>query len=220
MTALYGYTVSFDKFLPEVMQFVPDVPEHVASNAIKNAAIDFCTRTYYWQYNCPLISVVNGKANYTPETPSGTKAVGIIVAYYDTNLLIPQPPDTLANIYRMGNWQTVQGSPQYITQSQKPEVILVPYPYQDRDDVLSIRVALAPTRDSNEIDVNIYENHLLTIANGAKAILYNTPGQPYFDKNSAKECEMRYRASVSDAKIAMNKGLTRTSNRAEFQRFV
>lgn len=220
MTAVYGFTVSFDKFLPEVLQFVPDVPEHVARNAIKNAAIEFCTKTYYWQYNAPSISVVAGKGNYAVETPADTKMVGIIVAYYDTNLLIPQSPDTLASIYRLGNWQQIQGSPQYITQIQKPEVVLVPYPFQDKSNVLNIRVALAPTRDSEEIDVNIYENHLLTIANGAKAILYNTPGQPYFDKTSAKECMMYFRSGIADARIAVNKGLTRTSNRAEFQRFV
>jgi hypothetical protein len=220
MTAVYGFTVGYDKFLPEVMQFMPDVPEHVAINAIRNAAIEFCTRTYYWQYNCPTITVTKGKANYVPQTPAETKVVGIIVAYYNTNLLVPQSPDTLASIYRLGNWQDIQGSPQYITQIQKPEVLLVPYPYEDKANVLNLRVALAPTRDSEEIDVNIYENHLLTIANGAKAILYGTPGQPYFDRVSAKDCQVMFRAGIADAKIAMNKGLTRTSNRAEFQRFV
>lgn len=220
MTALYGVTVSYDEFLPEVMQFCPDVAEHIAFNAIRNTCIDFCTRTYYWQINVPSISVVNGQANYVIQTPADTKLVGIISAYYDTNLLIPQPPDTLANIYRMGDWQQVQGSPQYYTQIIKPEIVLVPYPYEDRADILSIRAAIAPTRDSEEITSEIYENFLDVIANGARSILYGTPGQPYFDRTSAKECERVYRAGVSDTRIAMNKGLTRTSNRAEFQRFV
>lgn len=220
MTALYGVTVPYDEFLPEVMQFCPDVPEHIAINAIRNTCIDFCTKTYYWQINVAPISVVNGQANYVVPTPADTKLVGIISAYYDTNLLIPQPPDTLANIYRMGDWQQVQGSPQYFTQIIKPEIVLVPYPYEDQANILSIRAAIAPTRDSEEVTSELYENFLDEISNGARAILYGTPGQPYFDRVSAKDAERVYRAGVSNTRIAMNKGLTRTSNRAEFQRFV
>lgn len=220
MTALYGVTVPYDEFLPEVMQFCPDVAEHIAINAIRQTCIDFCTRTYYWQYTPADIDVVSGKANYVVPTPPETKLVGVIVAYYNTNLLVPQPPDTLANIYRLGNWQDIQGSPQYITQIIKPEVILVPYPFQNATAALSVRVAIAPTRDSSEITSEIYENFLEVIANGARAKLYGTPGQPYFDRQASMECQRIYRAGVSDARIAINKGLTRTSNRAEFQRFV
>jgi hypothetical protein len=220
MTALYGVTVSYDEFLPEVMQFCPDVPELVATNAIRNTCIDFCTRTYYWQITPAAIDVVNGQASYTIQTPPDTKLVGIMAAYYNTNLLIPQPIDTLANIYRMGDWQQVQGSPQYYTQIIKPEIRLVPYPYETVPGALTVRVAIAPTRDSSEISSEIYENFLGVIANGARSILYGTPGQPYFDRASAKDSDRIYRTGVSEARIAVNKGLTRTSNRAEFQRFV
>lgn len=220
MTALYGITVGFEEFLPEVTQFMPDVPEHIAINAIKNAAIEFCEKTRYWQIDVPPISVINGQKNYVIETPADTKMVGMVVAYYNTNLLIPKGPDELARIYRMGDWQQVQGSPQYITQIIKPEVILVPYPYEDAADALSMRVAIAPTRASSEISSEIYENFLMVIANGARAILYNTPGQPYFDRGAAKECQIYFRAGIANARIAIDKGLTRSSTRAEFQRFV
>jgi len=220
MTQLYGYTVSFDEFLPEVMQFMPDVPELVAKNAIRNAAIEFCEKTRYWQIDVNPISVVTGKRNYVVPTPADTKMVGAVSAYYDTNLLIPKGPDELARIYRMGDWQQVEGAPQYLTQIIKPEVVLVPTPYEYRADVLHLRVAIAPTRDAEEISQDVYENYLMVIANGAKAILYNTPGQPYFDKTSAKECQMYFRAGIANARIQIDKGLTRSSTRAEFQRFV
>lgn len=220
MTQLYGYTVSFDQFLPEVMQFLPDVPEHIAKNAIRNASIEFCEKTRYWQIDVGPISVVAGQRNYAVPTPAETKMVGAVSAYYDTNLLIPKGPDELARIYRMGDWQQVEGAPQYLTQIIKPEVVLVPTPYEDRANVLHLRVAIAPTRDAEEISQDVYENYLLVIANGAKAILYNTPGQPYFDRAAAKECQMYFRAGIANARIQIDKGLTRSSTRAEFQRFV
>lgn len=220
MTALTGITVSFNEFLPEVMQFCPDVPEHIAFNAVRNTCIEFCEKTRYWQYSVPAISVVEGQNSYLVQTPADTKMVGIVSAYYDTNLLIPQGPDTLASIYRMGDWQQIEGTPQYITQITKPEVILVPTPYQDKASALHLRVSLAPLRDAAEIDSQIYEQFLDVIANGARSILYGTPGQPYFDRTSAKDCERVFRTGISNARIAVDKGMTRASTRAEFQRFV
>lgn len=220
MTQFFGYTVPFDDFLPEVTQFLPDVPELVAKNAIRNAAIEFCEKTRYWQVDVDPISVVAGQRNYVVPTPADTKMVGVVSAYYNTNLLIPKGPDELARIYRMGDWQQVEGAPQYLTQIIKPEVILVPTPYEDKAESLHLRVAIAPTRASEEISEDVYENYLMVIANGAKAILYNTPGQPYFDKTSAKECQMYFRAGIANARILIDKGLTRSSTRAEFQRFV
>lgn len=220
MTQLYGYTVPYDNFLPEVMQFMPDVAEVVAINAIRNAAIEFCEKTRFWQIDVSPIDIVAFQNNYVVETPADTKYVGMVSAYYDTNLLIPKGPDELARIYRMGDWQQVNGTPQYITQIIRPEVVVVPTPDAAKAGALHIRAAIAPTRDSSEISTDIYENYLMIIANGAKAILYNTPGQPYFDRTAAKECMMYFRAGIANTRIAIDKGLTRSSTRAEFQRFV
>lgn len=220
MTALYGYTVPYEEFLPEVLQFTQDVPEHIAINAIRNACIDFCTKTRYWQYTTPSISTIDGQSNYVLETPADTKMVGISFVYYDTVLLVPKSADELADIYRMGNWQVLKGQPQYYTQIQLPEIILVPQPYQTKTAVVYARVALAPLRSSTEITSEIYENHLMTISAGARAILHATPGQPYFDRQAARDCQIEFRTGIANTKIAINKGLTRASTRAEFQRFV
>lgn len=220
MTAFYGNNVPYEEFLPEVMQFCPDVADLVAVNAIRNACIEFCQKTRYWQIEVDPIDVVANKSNYVIPTPADTKMVGIVYAYYQTNLLVPQPPDTLANIYRLGDWRELQGSPQYITQIIKPEVILVPQPSFAAAGGLKVRVAIAPTRDSTEVTSELYENYLMQIADGAKAILYATPGQPYYDRALAKECQILFRAGIANARIAIDKGLTRNSTRAEFQRFV
>lgn len=220
MTAFYGTNVPYEEFLPEVMQFVPDVADLVATNAIKQACIEFCQKTRYWQIELDPIDVVANQSSYVIPTPADTKMVGIVYAYYNNNLMIPQPPDTLANIYRMGDWRELQGSPQYITQIIKPEVILVPQPSFSIADALKMRVAIAPTRDSTEISSEIYENYLLVIADGAKSILYATPGQPYYDKVLSKECQINFRTGIANARIAIDKGLTRNSTRAEYQRFV
>lgn len=219
MSQTYGYTVDYEQFLSQVTQYVPDVSEFVAIDAIRNSAIEFCTKSLYWQLTLDPITVVENQANYVLETPVDTKIIQIVSAYFGENLLVPQSPDRLADIYRMGDWQTMTGSPQYITQIIKPEVVLVPTPVNSTGD-LSIRVALAPTRDSQEIDSEIYEEWAETIAMGARARLYAQPKQPYYDKQAAVDATKLFRYDINRARIAVNKGLTRTSPHVEYQRFV
>lgn len=219
MTQAYGNNVSYDEFLPYVLQYVPDASEMVAVEAIKNACIEFCEKTYIWQYVVPPISVVENQANYQITTPDGTKAVGPIQVYFDTSLLIPKSPDELADIYRMGNWQDLTGRPQYVTRMIKPEVILVPTPYEDLEDILYIKTALAPTRDSTEIGSEIFEQWAESIAWGARARLLAQPRQDYSDKQGSVDAMKMFRFDINRARIQMNKGLTRGSTRTEFQRW-
>jgi hypothetical protein len=95
----------------------------------------------------------------------------------------------------------------------------VPIPYESRSDILSVRVAIAPTRDAESIDSEIYEQFAERIGYGARARLYNTPRQPYYDKNAALEMMKLFRTSISEVRIMVNKGLPRTSPQVEYQVF-
>lgn len=219
MTQAYGYSVSYDQFLPRVLQYVPDASEFIAIDAIRQACIEFCERTYYWQYQSPSLNVVNGQSQYVIPTPADTKFVGPVQVYFNTLLLIPKSPDELADIYRMGSWNQLQGSPQYVTRIIKPELTLVPIPYVTQPATLYVRTALAPTQDSNEVDSEIYEQWAEAIAWGARARLLAQPRQDYTDKAGAIEAAKMFNYHINRARIQMNKGLTRASTRTEFQRW-
>lgn len=221
MTQAYGYTVPYEQFLPFVTQYAQDVSEFVAVDAIRNACIEFCERTQILEYDIPDIDIVALQSNYVIPTPADTKVVNILQAYYNTDiLLIPKSPDELASIYRMSNWQTLQGTPQFITRLVKPEVTIVPVPYTNTNDSLRLRVALAPTRDSQEIDSEIYEQWAEIIARGARARIYNHPKQPYFDRAAAAEEARMFRVGINEARIQVAKGLSRDSTQVEFQRLL
>ena len=220
MTQQYGSTVEYDEFLPQVLQYVPDAAEFIAKDAIKQACIEFCEKSYYWQYVVPAIDIVANQSNYVINTPNDTKSVGPVMVYYNTNLLIPKGPDELADIYRMGDWQQLTGTPQYVTRIQKPEVILVPTPPEASPGSLHIRTALAPTRDSEGIDSEIYEQWAEAIAWGARARLYAQPRQDYSDKTAALDASKMFAYHINRARMQVTKGLTRSSPRTEFQRWV
>lgn len=214
-----GITVPYEQFLPEVVQYVPDVPEFVAINAIRNACIEFCEKTRAIQADLAPVSLESGKANYALLTPPDTKFVDIVEAYVDGTLLVPRSSEELARIYRYTDWRTAEGSPYYITRINYPEVQLVPFTSQANGQQLKVRVALAPIRESTEVDEQIYEQFLEYIGFGARARLYGTPKQAYYDKSSAVDYTRMFRAGINEVRTRVNKGLTRTSNRVEFQRF-
>jgi hypothetical protein len=220
MTQAYGNTVPYEQFLPEVIQFVPDVPEFVAINAIRNSCIEFCEKSRYLQIDIPAIDLVAGKATYPVVTPDGTKFVLPEVVYYNDVLLIASSNDELARIYRQADWRGVQGAPAYVTRLVAPEIQIVPWPTFSDDQSLKLRVSIAPTRDSTEIDSEIYEQFVETIAYGARSRLYNTPKQPYFDKAAGDQYYQMFRHGINEARMRITKGLTRDSVKAEFQRFV
>lgn len=218
--SFYGIPVSFEEFLPDVMPFVPNVPEFAAINAIRDATIDFCQKTWRWQVDLAPVDLVAGNAKYELLVPFDARVVGVASVYFKDILLIPKGQDELARLYRDTNWQTLEGEPRYYTQRSKGTLQLVPTPTKNDAASLYIRVALAPNREASEVESEIYELYADGIAHGARAILYNTPGQPYFDRVSARESAMDFRRMISEAKIEINKGLTRTSNRIEYQRVI
>jgi hypothetical protein len=220
MSQAYGFSISYDEFLPYVNQYVPDASEFIAIDAIKQAAIEFCEKTFVWQYSVPAIDVVATQNTYMIGTPPDTKSVGPIQVYYDQNLMIPKGPDELADIYRMGDWQQVKGTPQYVTRMIKPEIILVPIPTYDAPGFLHIKTALAPTRDSTEIDSEIFEQYAEAIAWGARARLLAQPRQDYSDKTGSMEALKMFRYEINRCRMQVTKGLTRGSPKVEFQRLI
>jgi len=215
-----GLTVSLEQFLPEVMQYVPDVPEIIALDAIRNAAIEFCERTRYLQADLSPVPLVANQAEYIVPVPAYMKFVDIVEAYVDNVLLIPRASEEIARVYRHTDWRTAEGQPYYITRITYPKVQLVPYFTEVNGQTLNMRVALAPTRDASEVDQELYEQFLEYIAFGARGRLYGTPKQPYFDRTAASDYMRMFRHGINEVRTRVNKGLTRTSNRVEFQRFV
>lgn len=210
----------YTEFLPEVMPYVPNVPDFIATAAIRNAVIEFCEKSRILQIDADPISVVAGIATYQIDAPNGMKIVEIMDAWSDVTHLTPSSPDELTRTFQAMDWRTQKGAPRYYTSVVPDEVILVPVPDQTKPNSLKLRVAIAPLRSSTGVDDFIYENWLEGIAFGARARLYNTPGQSYFDKTSALEFERRFRAAIADARVKVNRGSSRTSLDVEFRRVV
>lgn len=209
--------VKYDKFLNELMQYVPDAPDPVALNAIKNAAIEFCERTRYWQDDVEDILLLKGVGTYEIDADAGVKFVDAQFVYRGPRLLIPKTAEELNRLYRWSDWQSLEGEPAFFTRINESEIVLVPKPGK-HDEKMSVRAAFAPTRDSKGVGVDVYQFYLETICDGARARLYGMPATPYYDAKASVDYERRFRADISRTRVQVNKSLTRASPQVEYQR--
>lgn len=220
MSERYGFTVPFDQFLPEVLPYVPDVPEFVAINAIRNAAIEFCEKTYYLQVDADPITAVANVGNYEIDTPPDTAFIDVVQGWYNNVLLIPKGIDELSRIYRSLDWRQLYGNPAYITRVIQPEIMLVPIPVTTIMNSLTLRIAIAPTRAATTVPSRLYEHYTEVIGIGARARLYGTPGQPYYNAGAAEVSRKRFYYEIANARRKVQNGLGRATNRIEFVGFV
>jgi hypothetical protein len=213
--------VTYDNFLVEVMPYVRDVPEIVAIQAIRNACIQFCQETRYIQDNLDPMSGISSIGTYDLEPNDGTyKIADVVEVWYGDSFLVPKSIEQLTQIYRSTNWNTLGGNPYYYFRPSSQEIQLVPYPQVTEAGKIRIRAALTPSRASTGVRGEIYERFLEDIAYGARARLYNTPNQPYYDLKTSFEYLKRFNDVIADVRTQVNKGLTRASVQIEFQRLV
>lgn len=212
--------VSYEVFLPEVMPYVHDVPEVVAVQAIRNACIEFCEETHYLQENLDPITGQENVGDYDLDAnDSNYKVVEIMQAYYGDQLLIPKSQEELNQIYRTSNWEDLKGNPYYYFRSRANVMRLVTKPIITEASKLKVKAAIAPRRSSTTVDEELFERFLEYIAHGARARLYNTPNQPYYDPKTAMEYTKRFNDELAEVRTRVYKGLTRAAARVEFQRF-
>lgn len=212
--------VSYDVFLSEVIPYVRDVPEMVALQAVRNAAIQFCEMTRVLQLNLEPMDVTQSVSKYEFDPPIGYKIVDIMEAWFGDQLLIPKPVEEITRIYRTSNWNTLDGNPYYYFRDRTQEVQLVPMPKVTETGKLKIRASISPVRASTTVDSELYERYFENIAMGARARLCDTPNQPYYDPKSAQTYLKRFSDAMTHTRTSVAKGLTRSAVQIEFQRFV
>lgn len=212
--------VSYEVFLPEVMPYVHDVPEVVAVQAIRNACIQFCEETHYLQEELDPITGQENVGDYDLDAnDSNYKVVEIMQAYYGDQLLIPKAQEELNQIYRTSNWADLKGNPYYYFRPRATVIRLVTKPNITEGNKLKVKAAIAPNRSSTTVDDELFERFLEYIAHGARARLYNTPNQPYYDPKTAMEYTKRFNDEMAEVRTRVYKGLTRAAAKIEFQRF-
>lgn len=213
-------TTLFSAFLPEVLPFVHDCPQIAAINAIRNAAIEFCDRSGYWQADLTAIDSIALTGSYVLVVPTGTRVVDSISAWYNNIVMIPRSTEELTKLYRGVDWRSLAGQPAFVTSDASGTIRLVPAPAIAIVGAINVRASIAPTRVSTGMDADVYEKQLEVIASGARARLLNMSGQPAYDPVQASAQRTAFLAGCNNARIRANKASTRASVSIEIPRYI
>jgi len=195
----------FTDFLSYVLPSAPSVPEPLAIQALRNAAIEFCERTRSWR-RLEEIDVVGDEYEIVP-VPAQSSLFEIEEAWFKLtdaerwgNKLkrvpfkeiepndLPQEGDTPGT-----------SPPEYISQISHDKIIIVPL----ATGTLRISMFLTPSHTAEDCDDFLFENYAQDIADGALAGLLLTPGQPYTNPNLGVAKEAMFKA-ICDAKFNQN----------------
>lgn len=199
-------TVAFTQFLPEVLPSVQGCSDILALNAIRNAAIEFCGSTMYWQETQDPVTLTAADLPYDFEAPTGANVIQPLSIRCNGSNVVPKSLDWLdANI---PNWATlVADYPSFYYQPNPNQMVLVGQPSTSVD--LTIRVAYIPARTATGVDQTLYQYYLEAIAFGALTRLCAVPGQPWTNPEVAQYSRAMFNNAMTDATIEANKSYDR-----------
>jgi hypothetical protein len=202
---------TWEKWYDEVLPDVPHCPQPVAKNAIRNAAIEFCERSFVYQADHPAIAAVQDQGEYTYAPGTGLKVVRPEMVWYDKKQLTPMTRDDLDRLYAY--WPDESGTPIYFVQEQLEKLIVVPKPAAALADAIRLKVSVKPTRASVDIDDAMHEKYLEAIACGAKARLFAMKKKPWTDNELAVYHKQMFDAAIATARLHAARGHTRARMR-------
>ena len=191
--------VDIEQFLPDVLVKAPTVPEEVAANEIRAAAIELASRVPAIEREiCQDLQA--GVPDYFVDPPDGYTVRGVSAVTVEG---IPLP---LA-VYSVYNTSRLRRGAFYHMPEKR--ILLAPPPQYDAHGCLCVTATLLPGQTSCALPLEFYEQHLDTLASGALARLLLMKDASWADKSSAGIYRAMFLAGVGRASnTALRGGVT------------
>lgn len=197
------FTGLYDEVLPDV----PGVPQNIALNAIRNAAIEFCDRSCCWVVDADPITSVANQANYQFEPESGSEVVRVVQAWYNslkitekTAAQLEEDVSTQSTTLVSGTpWNEQPGIPLYFTIERPDEFILVPYPDTAVTSGIKMKVALKPSRTAKGMEKWVIDKYFEALSHGAKYKLFTMQKKPWSSSDLASYHRREFDMAINHA---------------------
>jgi hypothetical protein len=184
-----GSFAPIEQFLPDVQVKAPTVPDEVAANELRAAAIELASRTPAIQREI-CQDTQAGVPDYFVDAPDGYSLRGVIAVTVEGR----KWPLAQHAAYATG----YSGCAAFYHDEQR-RVLLRPAPQYDGRGCLCVTAALLPGQTSCALPVEFYERHLDTLASGALARLLLMKGASWEDKSSAGIYRAMFVAGIARA---------------------
>ena len=210
--------VSYETLFPYVQPMVPSCPDPSIVIAIRNAVIEFCDETYYFNDAMDPILATAGTSIYEISVPTDYTLVAVTELYADGLVVHRKAPSELKTLYNGLDWQTIDGFPRYFTQFNTSEIVLCPKP--DQTVTLTGHIAYTPTRASTTVEEMLINDYAEVLAQGALARIYAQPDQSYTNASAALMARREFMSGIANAKAYVRGGMSAsTPQRVRFRRF-
>jgi hypothetical protein len=185
----------------DVLPECPGLAHDFALHKIRDAAIDFCSRTWVWQSDYAGTTVISPtvETSYTAVPPEDSEAIALLWVKAEPEIGADQKELKLLKISELALAEAATGAPQYFT----PRTVNVVTLYPDPDDTydFTMRLVLRPTRDAAVIDDDIFTRYRAAIAHGAMYMLMSMARKPWSDPTAAVFHGTEYTRLMREARI-------------------
>jgi hypothetical protein len=175
-----------------VLPLCPGVPEPVAFEHIRNAAIEFCEETKLWRYEDTF--ELTGEPEFVC-VPAGAVIHDIERVDFNGRKLTPATVGWLDDT--RPDWRSdanlLTGEPDCFTQTQPDTIRLVPLP---STGTAKVYLRLKPSEDADQLPDFIASQHRALIGWGAVAGILMLPNQTFSDPNRATYYQGRFDAGL------------------------
>lgn len=195
-------TVSYTQWQPFVQVYVPDCPQALIVEAVRQACIEFCQYSRFWRKELDAFYTVATDEEYELITPTDSTIADILVIKVNKEQLEPKTQDDLESIY--SEWRDQNGKPRYFFMRDKTSIVLVPIP--DAAYPVRLLVALKPTQTAQGVDSIIFEEHKEAIKFGALAYLMMMPNVTWTDQQSSVFYKQQFEEKTNKAKVKAEQG--------------
>ena len=197
------YEDMLDDVLPELM----GCSVELAVNALRNTCIELFQKSWIYTQQMDTIPVLTSVPEYDLDSFSGYRVVGVVSAWINGLRVNPLATEMLNKNYL--KWESATGGVEgYII---KESNLIRLYRIPERDGVLDLTVALAPTTKSTGIETFVYDFYSEAIAAGAKARLMAIPSKPFSNINASMMYRAQFAAAITDAKWKAKLALTNST---------
>lgn len=206
-------------FLPEVLPFVDGCPDLIAKNAVRNAAIELCALGRIWRYDLDPISIAADVPEYDLNYPSSTYVADILRAVLDGTPIYGKTREDLDA--EVPGWEGDRATPEkgdaigYVLSSDKRKIRIVRCPDKTIANGLIVEAALKPSRAVTTLEEFIFEEHLETIAQGAKAKLFEMEGMSWANATAGQSCRKKFLDACAAASVKSAQSHGRTALRTK-----
>lgn len=198
-------------FYPDVLPELPGAPVAMIDHWLRNAAIEFCERSKAHVTDLAPVSAVADQMSYAIPLVTGTELVEINELWFSGERLTPKSPGFLSDQY--ADWTIEIGAPDYYTQQDAVNVLLVPAPDTAETDAIKIKASIKPGTAATGIDDMLFSKWRIPIGAGCKAKMMAMAGKPWSNPDNVILYLSQFEAAIAEATPDANAGFVRARPR-------